>query len=50
VVLADDGNGSARFGDGLPTKKEAWNRAREAVAAVLPGGEWQADGWYGAAA
>ena len=51
VVIDDGGNGSAHFGDGLPTLKEAGDRACEACEGALPDGEWQADGMvYGAAA
>ncbi len=48
VVIDDGGSGSARFGDGLPTLKEASDAACGACEAALPAGEWADDGWFGA--
>jgi hypothetical protein len=44
VVFGDGGEGGAIFGDGLPTRREAYDFACEVCEAAIPAGDWQADG------
>lgn len=49
VVMEDGGDGRVIFGDPVATLKEAGDLACDACERAMPTGDWQDDGWLGAA-